>query len=99
MVLSAIDREILLSLENISQQQERNYKTLLAMFAFMKGEGETRQSTSATLNLDLPLTNREQFFDLANRVEADKATKDALVFLYSTFNVRILRFLFRMVWY
>jgi hypothetical protein len=52
------------------------------MFAFIKGEADTRQSI--TLNLDLPLTNREQFFDLANSVEADKATKDALVFLYST---------------
>lgn len=55
---------------------------LLTVFAFIKGEADTRQSI--TLNLDLPLTNREQFFDLANSVEADKATKDALVFLYST---------------
>lgn len=83
-VRSAIEREILLALENISQQQERNHKALLAMFAFIKGEAEIRPS--AVLDLDLPLTSRELFIDLCNKVESDKATKDALVCLYCTFS-------------
>lgn len=96
MVHSAIEREILISLENISQQQERNHNALLAMFEFIRGEAGTRQpSTSTAVNFDLPLTTREQFIDLASRVEDDKTTKDALV--YSTFSTYCQNFFLKLI--